>query len=355
MLKRFCLLAACSLSLVFAANAQLTDRQHEEEYNNLIRAQKPEAAYAYLTAAIAAQPTSAERYMARGRHREWIKDIDGAISDFTKAIELDKTELHAYMRRAALFWEKGKLQEALADYSAAIKIEPGQVVAHANRGGLRYELGDYAGAIADFDISVAGTPRDMSVDGYLSRGQAKYQLKDFEGAVKDLTVYIDEGVFDKEAAYQTRAWANLILGRGDAAYKDAIEVLKTTDKEKYPPRYNVIIAYFGLLSFGRVAEAERFAKEWLPKLPASEWTTTVVAYLGKMNSENNFLLLAKGNKDKLTEARTFIGMQNILSGKPAGVAHLGWVMVNGQTNFNEYYWAEAVLKRIDADKKAPIK
>ena len=80
-------------------------------------------------------------------------DYYGAISDFTKAIEINPSEA-AYYNRG---WNKQKLEDyygAIADYTKAIEINPQYEKAYNNRGRSYYFLNNSGNACKDFKKAV---------------------------------------------------------------------------------------------------------------------------------------------------------------------------------------------------------
>ena len=80
-------------------------------------------------------------------------DYYGAISDFTKAIEINPSD-DAYYNRG---WNKQKLEDyygAIADYTKAIEINPNYRNAYLNRGRSYYSLNDKGSACKDFKKAV---------------------------------------------------------------------------------------------------------------------------------------------------------------------------------------------------------
>ena len=80
-------------------------------------------------------------------------------------------------------YEKDDYQGAIADWSKAIEINPKYAYAYSNRGSAKDELGDYQGAIADYTKALEINPQDASA--YLNRGIARELLNDLEGACDD--------------------------------------------------------------------------------------------------------------------------------------------------------------------------
>lgn len=70
-------------------------------------------------------PQSAEGYLLRGSvHLEFNKDIEKAIEDYTKAIELEPDWALAYYKRGYLYLSRGDKEKALIDFEQYLDIEP---------------------------------------------------------------------------------------------------------------------------------------------------------------------------------------------------------------------------------------
>ena len=63
------------------------------------------------------KPDDARGYLGRGRSRWRLNQLDGAIADFSKVIELDPKSSVAYNNRGLAYHDQGKHGQALADYS----------------------------------------------------------------------------------------------------------------------------------------------------------------------------------------------------------------------------------------------
>ncbi|WP_341531744.1 tetratricopeptide repeat protein (plasmid) [Nostoc sp. UHCC 0302] len=61
-------------------------------------------------------PKNSIAYNNRGLSRKEIRDYQGAISDYTKAIELDSSNARAYLNRGLVRVEMGDKKGAIADY-----------------------------------------------------------------------------------------------------------------------------------------------------------------------------------------------------------------------------------------------
>ena len=76
-------------------------------------------------------------------------DPDGAIADYSRAIELDSDDADAYYSRGNAKSELGDHYGAIADYSRTIELTPDFAANYLYRGVAKSKLGDRAGAEAD--------------------------------------------------------------------------------------------------------------------------------------------------------------------------------------------------------------
>ena len=90
-----------------------------------------------------AQSESAVDWFDSGLEKAKRGDLQGAIADWTKAIEMYPQYAYAYYNRGRARRELGDLQNAIADYTKAVEINPNYAWAFYNRGNIRDELKDY--------------------------------------------------------------------------------------------------------------------------------------------------------------------------------------------------------------------
>tara|TARA_B100001063_G_C16556254_1_gene448641 strand:+ start:193 stop:615 length:423 start_codon:yes stop_codon:yes gene_type:complete len=93
-------------------------------------------------------------------------------------------------------YKQGDYQGAITEYTKAIEIKPNYVMAYYNRGIAKYMLSDYRGAIADFTKSIQIHPEDATA--YYRRAYSKSQLQDLKGACDDWRKAAEWG--DEDAA-----------------------------------------------------------------------------------------------------------------------------------------------------------
>ena len=168
-------------------------------------------------------PVSAADYRNRAVQRDLKGDIDGAMADYNKAIQLDPQYLAAYLSRGFTRESRRDLDGAMADYNRAIEINPRYALAYSYRGSLRDSRDDHNGAMADFTKIIEIDPRNSL--GYFERADLREKLGDHDGAIADLTKEI-ENYPEMGPAYTHRG--DILRAKGDlngaiADYTRAIE------------------------------------------------------------------------------------------------------------------------------------
>jgi len=73
-----------------------------------------------------------------------------AITDCTRAIELNPKDAAAYHSRGFAYAKQGKYDRAIADFNRSSKLNPNLVDAYYDRGVVYQELGEKEKAITDF-------------------------------------------------------------------------------------------------------------------------------------------------------------------------------------------------------------
>ena len=89
-------------------------------------------------------------YFSRGNVRRAKGDLDGALADFAKCIELKPDFALPYINRCNAELVKGDWDGALADCAKAILVNPRLAGPYHIRGCLRYGARDFTNALLDF-------------------------------------------------------------------------------------------------------------------------------------------------------------------------------------------------------------
>jgi len=119
----------------------------------------------------------------RGNVKQEEGDLEGAIADFTAAIELAPDEFGPRYNRGNARSLAGDLEGAVADYTDTLDIAPDFAPAWQRRGLTRQRMGDLEGAKGDLDEAVQLEPGDPTTLG--ERAAIRALCADFEGAIQD--------------------------------------------------------------------------------------------------------------------------------------------------------------------------
>ena len=173
----------------------------------------------------AQDPTSASEYSQRAITRFEKNDLDGAIADFTKVIELNGPKLEfCYYFRGMAHYRKGNLAQAIDDLSKAIIIKA-DARFYDDRGNLLAKQGDLDRAIADLDRAIEIAPQYAKAYGdrgllRLMKGQDAEAELDFKKCFE----------LDKTLESKFRSASSKIKQRSVSAYgiekPSDIEVIK---------------------------------------------------------------------------------------------------------------------------------
>jgi tetratricopeptide (TPR) repeat protein len=128
-----------------ASNEDLVSRGINKAKNGQL-----DDAIADFDRAMEMNPKDDAPYYNRAQAKRLKKDTAGAIADYTRAIELGSTNPAAYNNRGNARAENNDPRGAIADYTRAIELKPDYARAYYNRAVATKEKGDATGAAADF-------------------------------------------------------------------------------------------------------------------------------------------------------------------------------------------------------------
>lgn len=143
-----------------------------------------EEAVKKIEARIKEKPGDADPHYDRawlyGAHLE----LDKAIEEYTKAIQLNDKFVDAYYNRGLIYSAMGKYREAIRDFNAAIELGPKAADAYCNRGNAYFLMAKTKQALADFDRALKFSPNDG--DALYNRALVYEKMGDRARARKDL-------------------------------------------------------------------------------------------------------------------------------------------------------------------------
>jgi tetratricopeptide (TPR) repeat protein len=156
-------------------------------------------------------------YSQRGHWRSRKGDMDGAIADATRAIDLDPRFAVAYNNRCFALIIKGETDRAIADCTRAIDLDPRFAIAYSNRGAAWQKKREFDRAIADFNEAIRLKPTFAYC--YYQRGDAWRAKRDRDAAIRDYSeaIRLDPKTAD---AYFGRAAMRWEKGDFDGALAD---------------------------------------------------------------------------------------------------------------------------------------
>jgi lipoprotein NlpI len=251
-------------------------------------------------------------YLNRGIAKKQKGELDGAIADYNRAIELDPRVVIGYNNRGTAKSAKGDLDGAIADYNRATELDPRHVNAYNNRGNAKSAKGEFDAAMADYNRAIELDPR--FVIGYLNRGNAKTQKGDLDWASADYSSALE---LDPRDADSYRARGNTRDYKGEFALATADMV---RSQELKADAYTALLLYLLRARSGSDGKNEFVTNT--TKLDTSKWPAPVIAlYLGRgtpaavlSGAENPD---PKTRREQVCEAKFFVGQWQLLQGDRA--------------------------------------
>lgn len=190
------------------------------------RAGNIERAVEDLNKAIQLEPANDEFYVTRAEARQFAGMTSGAlqlvIADYTRAIDINPRHAQALSSRGYAYYAQGDFDRAIEDHTKAIGLEP-QNDLFINERGLVYQtIKRYDLAARDFDEAIRLNPN--FAPAYSNRGVVYRLQGDHAKAIEYFTraISIDAKM---GAAYFTRAASYVEVGDTDRAIADYRKVM----------------------------------------------------------------------------------------------------------------------------------
>jgi len=213
-----------------AIQQQPTAVAYESRAAVLHKSGQIEAALQDFSRAIELDPQSARLLNNRGFLQLSRQQFPAALADFDAAITLDPQYANAFNNRGLLHIAQGQHRQAVLDLNQAIQANPEYVDAYNNRGFALMQLGRWDRALADFNQALKRDAR--YVNAIANRGLVKLNLGDATGAILDFT---DAMLIDPENPkfYVHRREAYLLTGSLDKAQQDAEKIRRLQELQSY--------------------------------------------------------------------------------------------------------------------------
>jgi tetratricopeptide (TPR) repeat protein len=209
-------------------------------------------------------PDSLRSRYYRARVNGIKKNFDGAISDYSKAIELESTGIYkystwrfscekynnyyfrsAYLERGKIFEIKGDSNRALANYEEALKKVEDNSAKYVNYGVIYTKMNNFASSVVNFTKAIELSPNEPSL--YNWRGNAYEEMGKHEKALTDFSQALSTAKKNLTKAYVHDSIGTMYRrsNREDLAIQNYNQAIEMFEKEKNIDS-NVAESYFWL-------------------------------------------------------------------------------------------------------------
>jgi lipoprotein NlpI len=236
-----------------------TAAEYDERGIAKVRGGDLDGAIADFNRALELDPKFAAAYHDRGIVKVRGDDFDGAITDYNRALELDPKFAAAYRRRGIAKQAKSDRDGAIADFNRALELDPKFAMAYADRGISHYSSRHWSEALQDFNHFF-----DLSKDEQdyprLFVWMITTRLNGADAANKDLRAYLD-----RRPKAAPSDWFSNVVGHilGNVTQADLIAAAKSPDKKTESGQLGEAWFYSGMKSLfagDKTAAADDFRK-----------------------------------------------------------------------------------------------
>lgn len=141
---------------------------------------------AHYDDAIRAEPNNALRWLARARAYKQAGRLPDAMSDYSKAIELNAGLGIAYLERTRIDLTMNNIAAATADSETALRLEPKNTDAIFLHATVQRQNGKYQEALAELNGLISGEQKDLNVKTvYINRAITQFALGKYAEAEVD--------------------------------------------------------------------------------------------------------------------------------------------------------------------------
>lgn len=175
--------------------------ENDNETDILIKAKSEEnhrKAIELFNRVIELFPASADALKERGARKHRIKDDEGAIRDFEKAIQINPNDAEAYYMLAQLYLAQNRLHEALESINQAIRFNSQEFEFYDTRSEIHISMDKYSDAIDDLNKAIL--LNDKSVRLHMMRSKCYQKLADLEQDEEKKAHYLTKAKDDEHKA-----------------------------------------------------------------------------------------------------------------------------------------------------------
>ena len=194
------------------------------------------------------------------------KQYDQAISDFSKALELNPKYSFTYVNRGLAYDRKGLSDQAISDYSKALEINPKDYRAYFYRGYAYGRKGQDEQAISDYTKAIELNPK--YAEAYNNRGIAYQRKSQHDQAILDYSKVIELNP-NYALAYYNRGTGYWGKSQNDQAILDLTKAIELNPK--YAPAYNLLAWLYATAIEPRLRNGEKGVELALKACELSGW------------------------------------------------------------------------------------
>jgi tetratricopeptide (TPR) repeat protein len=158
----------------------------------LLQKGEMEKAALRLDKVISINPKNFSAFFLRGNVRFIRHDLQGAVDDFTKVIEIApnaKDIDKVYNFRGSAFYLLENKARAILDYDEAISLNPNNPDPYVGRANALYDRGEIIKSAADYDKAIQLNQKETAA--YVGRADIRFYLREYELALEDLNKSLD--------------------------------------------------------------------------------------------------------------------------------------------------------------------
>lgn len=150
--------------------------------------------------------TAAENYYSKGLWLANDYQLEKAIGEYSKAIELNEKHYLAFCERGVARFKLKQLNECIEDLTKTLEIDPENIRAAYYRARARHLTKDYEGAVEDYttliDCRVPMEPEDYTkrARAYRELGELEKSIDDFQAA--EIAHKQIDAIYDLKSKYQ---------------------------------------------------------------------------------------------------------------------------------------------------------
>jgi len=210
------------------------NRKYDELYDkvlSILQNDGGDAAFKYLDDIIENDPRCIEAYLVRAEGHSEIECFDYAFHDVEEAIAINPNEAEAYVLRGMLHFKANEdINKALADFNKTIELDPCMARAYTNRSLMYLRMNELHKVISDCNKAIELLPD--AFEPYNNRGMAYIGLEEHAKALQDYNKVIELAP-DTAVAYFQRGALNSGFGNTQEAFRDFVKFLELDPNHKH--------------------------------------------------------------------------------------------------------------------------